>query len=87
MPDFTPHQQKVIKRYYDQIDTIKLHRLADLVGELYLASGKKQEKLWQDARAAMEQLGVPASRIEHLLQQRQPELLAQLVTELEGKKG
>ena len=28
--DFTPHQQKIIKRYYDNIDTIALQRLADL---------------------------------------------------------
>ena len=34
MADFTPHQQEIIKRYYDNLDTIKLQRLAELVGEL-----------------------------------------------------
>ena len=34
MADFTPHQQKIIKRYYDNLDSIKLQRLADLAGEL-----------------------------------------------------
>jgi hypothetical protein len=33
----------------------------------------------------MQKLGVPPSRIEHLRQQDKPELVAQLVKELEGK--
>ena len=31
MADVSPHQQKIIKRYYDNIDTIQLARLAELV--------------------------------------------------------
>ena len=84
--DFTPHQQKIIKRYYDNQDTLQLQRLADLVAELYLAEGKKRERLWQSAATAMQKLGVPQSRIDHLLTQRKPELVAQVVKELEGKK-
>jgi hypothetical protein len=85
MSDFTPHQKKIINRYYDNLDTIKLQRLSELVGELYLASGKKQERAWQSAAQAMQQLGVPQSRIDHLLKQRKPELLATLVQELQKK--
>jgi hypothetical protein len=85
MADFTPYQQKVIKRYYDNLDTIQLRRLADLVGELYLTAGKKRQRVWQAAAGAMQKLGVPQSRIDHLLQQGKPELVAQLVKELEGK--
>src|SRR5580765_7582666 len=80
--DFSPHQQKIIKRYYDNLDTIALQRLADLVGELYLAEGKKKEKAWQAAQKAMEKLEVPATRIEHLMKQQNPALLAELVKEL-----
>jgi hypothetical protein len=83
--DYSPHQQKIIKRYYDNQDTIQRQRLADLVGELYLAEGKKKEKAWQAAAAAMQKLGVPQSRIDHLLQQKNPALVAQVVKELEGK--
>jgi hypothetical protein len=86
MTDYTPYQQRVIKKYYENLDNIKLTRLANLVSELYLTTGKKQERLWQQAASAMQQLGVPASRIEHLLRQRRPELLAQLVQELEGRR-
>ncbi|MCC6421167.1 MAG: hypothetical protein IT429_23270 [Gemmataceae bacterium] len=83
--DFTPYQQKIIKRYYENSDTLQLQRLATLVGDLYLAEGKKRQRLWQTAGEAMQKLGVPQSRIDHLLAQGKPELVAQLVKELEGK--
>ena len=86
MPDFTPYQQKVIKRYYDNLGAIKGQRLAELVGELYLATGKKRQRLWGSIVSAMKQLGVPQSRIDHLLAQDKPELVAQLVKELDAKK-
>jgi hypothetical protein len=86
MPDFTPHQQKIIKRYYDNLDTLSLQRLAEVVGELYLSTGKKLERNWQAAAATMEKLGVPKSRIDQLLKERKPALVADLVKELEGKK-
>jgi hypothetical protein len=82
--DFTPHQQKIIKRYYDNLDTLQLQRLATIVGDLYLAEGKKRQRLWQSAAQAMQKLGVPQSRIDHLLKQEKPELIAQLVKELVG---
>ena len=59
--DYTPHQQKIIKRYYDNSETIMRQRLAELVGELYLAEGKKKQKLWASAAAAMQKLGVPVA--------------------------
>ena len=83
--DYTAHQQKIIKRYYDNLDTIALQRLAELAGELYLAEGKKKEKAWQSAAKAMEQLKVPKSRIEHLLKEQKPALVAELVKELQAK--
>ena len=84
--DYTPHQQKIIKRYYDNQDTLQSQRLAELVSELYLAEGKKKQKVWAAAAAAMQKLGVPQSRIDHLFKQGQPELVAHVVKELEGKK-
>jgi hypothetical protein len=92
MPDnkqprnYTPYQQKIIKRYYDNEGDMKHQRLAELVGELYLAEGKKKAKAWADAAAAMVKLGVPRSRIDHLVKQGNPALVAELVKELEGKK-
>ena len=83
--DFSPHQQKIIKRYYNNLEPLAHQRLAELVGELYLAEGKKKAKAWQNAAAAMEKLGVPKARIEHLVRQQNPALIAELVKELERK--
>jgi len=85
MPDYTPYQQKVIKRYYDNQATIQRQRLASLVSELFLAKGKKRQRAWESAASALEKLGVPSSRINHLLKQDNPALLAEVVKELESK--
>jgi hypothetical protein len=85
--NFTPHQQKIIKRYYDNQGAFKHQRLAELVSELYLAEGKKKAKAWADAAAAMVKLGVPQSRVDHLVKQANPALVAELVKELEARKA
>ena len=84
--NYTPHQQKIIKRYYDTLDQTSHQRLAELVAELYLAEGKKKQTAWKNAAAAMEKLGVPKARIDHLVGQQNPALIAELVKELERKK-
>lgn len=85
LDDYTPHQQRIIKRYYNQQDTIQRQRLANLVSELYLAEGKKRQKAWASAVAAMQKLGVAQSRIDHVVKQDNPALLAEVVKELERK--
>ena len=85
MPDYTPYQQKAIKRYYDNQDIIQRQRLAELVSELFLATGKKRQRTWDSAVSALAKLGVPRSRIDHLRQQDNPALLAEVVKELESK--
>jgi hypothetical protein len=86
MEDYTKHQQKIIKRYYENFDQIALQRLSELVGDLYLAEGKKRDKLWQSAAAFMEKLGIPRDRIDHILDKKDPETLARLVKELQESK-
>jgi ATP/maltotriose-dependent transcriptional regulator MalT len=85
MPDFTPHQQNIIQRYYSNQDTIQRQRLAELVTELYLAEAGRRGPIWKRAAAAMKKLGVPATRIEHVTRSGDPALLAQVVKELEAK--
>jgi hypothetical protein len=86
MADFTPHQQKIIKRYYNNREAIQSQRLAELVSELYLSTGKKRLRVWESVVAAMQKLGVAQSRIDHLRVQDNPALVAQVVKELEGKR-
>jgi hypothetical protein len=77
MDNYTPYQQKVIKRYYDNAGDLGLQKLAEWVTDLYLAEGKKKEKLWQSVAAAMLKLGVPKVRVD--------KIVAAVVTELQGK--
>jgi hypothetical protein len=86
MEDYTKHQQKIIKRYYENIDQIAWQRLSELVADLYLATGKKRDKLWDSAAGFMKKLEVPQARIDHILAKKDPELLAGLVKELMGKQ-
>ena len=85
MEDYTRHQQGIIKRYYANQDTLQLQKLGELVTDLYLAEGKKRERVWKSVVTAMQKLGVPQSRIDHIVAQGKPELLANLVKELQGK--
>jgi len=85
MADFSPYQQKIIKRYYRNFDSIKYQRLSELATELYLAEGKKSERLWKQVADALSALDFPASRIEHLLSKKDPALVAGVLKELDGK--
>ena len=85
MADFSPYQQKIIKRYYNNYDALASQRLAELVGEIYLTEGKKRDKLWTRVADLLAKLEFPATRIEHLLAKKDPALLAGVMKELEGK--
>ncbi len=85
MADHSPYQQKIIKRYYNNFDAIQSQRLAELVTELYLAEGKKLDRLWKQAGETLVKLEFPATRIEHLLLKRDPALLTGILRELQAK--
>jgi acetylornithine deacetylase/succinyl-diaminopimelate desuccinylase-like protein len=83
--NYTPYQQKIIRRFYDSQDTLAQQRLAELVSELYLSQGKKRERAWEGIVTAMQKLGIPQARIDHLRQQDNPSLIAELVKEVQGR--
>ena len=85
MADLSPYQQKIVKRYYNNYDSIQSQKLAEMVTEIYLAEGKKLDKLWVRVAEMLSKLEFPAARIEHLIQKRDPALLAGVMQELEGK--
>ena len=80
------YQQGIIQNYYKNREAISLQRLGELVTDLYLAEGKKREKLWKTITGALENLKIKPQRIEHLVEQDNPILLAQLVEELLAKQ-
>jgi hypothetical protein len=86
MENYTRHQQGIIKRYYENIDKVAWQRLSELVADLYLAEGKKLEKLWASAAGFMQKLKVPQVRIDAIVEKKDVEGLAKLVKELMGKE-
>jgi hypothetical protein len=84
--NYSPYQQKLIRRFYENRDQMDDQRLSELVAELYLAGEKKKLKLWQTARELMTRLGVPAGRVEHVMASADPAILAEVVKDLQSGK-
>jgi len=77
MREYTPHQKKIIDRYYDNRDGIMLDKLSELVTELYLAdTDKKRDRLWIRVETAMNNLKIKATLAAHILNRRDPAILA-----------
>lgn len=85
MENYSKHQQGIIKRYYENIDQVAWQRLSELVADIYLAEGKKLEKLWTSAASFMEKLKVPKASIDAIVEKKNVEALAKLVKELMEK--
>ena len=75
MADHTPYQRKIIDRYYKNLDAIQFQRLSELATDLYLAEGKKRDRLWSRVEESLRKLEFPEPRIALLLQKRDPALL------------
>ncbi|MEZ6060323.1 MAG: hypothetical protein R3C19_08185 [Planctomycetaceae bacterium] len=85
--DYTAHQQKIIKRFYDNREAIDDQRLAELVTNLYLeTSDKKRAKMWVTAEEIMTRMNLPPSRIQHVIESRDAAVLARVVEELQSGK-
>ena len=82
MSNYSKHQQKIIKNYYDNRESIALQKVQELVTELYLAEGKKRQRHWKSLAGHLEKLGVKQAHIDHLIEQDNPELVANLVANL-----
>lgn len=88
--DYSAHQQNIISRYYNNLDTIMLVKLQELVTELYLADTEtKRDRLWKRAEQAMTKLGTPPVLAEHIMATKDVEVLARNVQDWlkKGKTG
>jgi hypothetical protein len=85
MPERSRYQERAIKNYYDNREAIALQRVQELVTELYLAEGKSADRHWKNLSTHLEKLGVAQNTIDHLLSQKNPELVAKLVQSLASK--
>ncbi len=74
---YSAYQKKVVSDYYDNLDTIMLGRLQELVTELYLAESRaKRDRLWERAEKAMTKLKIKPAIIRHILDKRDVTILA-----------
>jgi hypothetical protein len=78
-PERSRYQEKIIKNYYRNLDSIGLQKAQETVGELYLSEGKKRETVWKRLIAHLEKLGLPADQIAHLREEDDPALVAEVL--------
>jgi len=75
--EYSQHQKQIISRYYAQLDAIMLHKLQELVSELYVADSEaKRDRLWLRVHKAMVKHRVPAPLIEHIMREKNVQVLA-----------
>lgn len=87
MPDYTPYQKGIIRRYYEHGETLALQNLSEIVSDLYLADSESaKQRLWKRAAAALAKLKPSAMRTERIVAERDLEGLAALLTDL-TKRG
>lgn len=86
--EYSSYQRKVINRYYDNIDTITLTKLQELVSDLYLAEGKKAEALWKKAEGLLAKTDAKASDVRTAIEKRDIKKYAEIVSSanFKGKK-
>ena len=80
--ELSHYQKNVISNYYENLDTIMLTKLQEIVTDLYLAESKaKQDRLWERAEKAMTKLKIKPAIVKHVLGKRDVMILARNVEE------
>lgn len=79
MTERSKFQKNVIRNYYDNRQSIALQRAQEIVTELYLSEGKKRQRYWKSLETHLLNLGTKQTAIDHLIQQDDPQIAAQLV--------
>ena len=75
--EYSGYQQDVISRYYDNLDTIMLGKLQEIVTDLYLAETEAKEKrLWERVDKAMQKLKIKPNIYEHIMSKKDVTILA-----------
>ncbi|MCC6322396.1 MAG: hypothetical protein IT438_13285 [Phycisphaerales bacterium] len=81
------YQRGIVKRYYQNIDTLSLHRLSEAVSELYLCEDdRKAVRLWANVESALKKVKADPKRVAVVMTHKNVRDLAALVNELSGGK-
>ena len=82
MPKRSSYQDRIIRDYYQNHDTIMLQRLGELITDLFLSEGKAKARLWKRVAEILEKLKIPKAQIQHLVRSDNPTLVANLLKKL-----
>ncbi len=83
--DLTRHQEKIVQRYYEHQETIRVEKLSDLVAELWLCEDEaKATKLWGRAQVALMKAGANPQAVANAVNKRDVTMLATLVQRLDA---
>lgn len=86
--EYTEYQSGLISRYYDNMSSVMLQKLSELVSELYLAENDaKKERLWQRVEKAMGNLGIKDGLKRHIMQKKDVEILAKNLQEWQAAEN
>ena len=86
--EYSQYQKGVISGYYGNLDAIMLQKLSELVSELYVAETQtKQDRLWQRVHKALIQMKIPPAIIDHIMQQRDVQILAKNLQDWLARAG
>ena len=86
--EYSSSQRKIINRYYDNIDSIVITRLAEITTDMALAMGetKNLDRLWKRAEQALAKVkssdGNTDPAIDKILASQDIEALAKFVSKL-----
>jgi len=86
--DHSRYQQGIVKRYYENQDTIQSQKVSEIVSDLWLEKDEKtQTRLWGKAQVALMRMGLDATRVANVVGKRDLESLAKLAAEADAGTG
>ena len=84
----TPYQQRIVRNHFAHRDAAALQKLAEIVSDLYLATGEKEkDRLWKSAATWLGKAGAEEKRAQPILAARDVTALAALVGELSAPQS
>lgn len=81
--DLSRKQSSIVKRYYDNLDTIVANRLQEAVSEVYLADTDAQKaRQWKKIKTQLDKTPADPTLVQQIVEGGDVERLAKLVNDL-----
>ncbi len=82
MTEYSKHQKGIIKRYYDNRDTLALQKLGELVSNLYLeTNAAKIKRSWKSVRTQMLAAGIREKLVDEIVTDQDLGAVAKVISE------